>query len=93
MCPVCGDFISGIHYGVHTCESCKSFFKRAITFEKSLKFECVTRTRECALNPKKRSCKYCRFEKCIKVGMLPSLVRMKKERGGRAPIYLKTKLF
>lgn len=23
MCPVCGDKVSGYHYGLLTCESCK----------------------------------------------------------------------
>ena len=23
MCPVCGDKVSGYHYGLQTCESCK----------------------------------------------------------------------
>ena len=23
LCPVCGDKVSGYHYGLQTCESCK----------------------------------------------------------------------
>jgi len=26
-CPVCGDRVSGYHYGLQTCESCKGTFK------------------------------------------------------------------
>ncbi|VDN30906.1 unnamed protein product [Gongylonema pulchrum] len=26
-CPVCGDRVSGYHYGLLTCESCKVLFK------------------------------------------------------------------
>ncbi|CAH8499479.1 unnamed protein product [Heterobilharzia americana] len=29
-CPVCGDKISGYHYGIFCCESCKGFFKRTV---------------------------------------------------------------
>lgn len=28
-CPVCGDKVSGYHYKILTCESCKGFFKRS----------------------------------------------------------------
>lgn len=93
MCPVCGDLVSGIHYGVHTCESCKSFFKRAISFDKSLTFDCEKMTGGCNLTPYKRSCKYCRYHKCIEAGMLPTLIRLKKERGGRSSIYLKNNVW
>ena len=30
LCPVCGDKVSGYHYGLLTCESCKGFFKRTV---------------------------------------------------------------
>nr|KAF7396950.1 hypothetical protein H0235_016487 [Vespula pensylvanica] len=28
LCRVCGDKASGFHYGVHSCEGCKSFYSR-----------------------------------------------------------------
>ena len=30
LCPICGDSVSGYHYGLLTCESCKGFFKRTV---------------------------------------------------------------
>lgn len=33
-CPVCGDKVSGYHYGLLTCESCKGFFKRTVQNKK-----------------------------------------------------------
>lgn len=29
LCPVCGDKVSGYHYGLLTCESCKVSGRRA----------------------------------------------------------------
>lgn len=29
LCPVCGDKVSGYHYGLLTCESCKVSRRRA----------------------------------------------------------------
>uniref|UniRef100_A0A2H1VN73 SFRICE_004112 n=1 Tax=Spodoptera frugiperda TaxID=7108 RepID=A0A2H1VN73_SPOFR len=65
LCPVCKDITSGMHYGVETCESCKSFFKRAIALEKNLTFKCVSGNRRCRLSPVRRCCKLCRYEKCL----------------------------
>lgn len=39
LCPVCGDKVSGYHYGLLTCESCKGFFKRTVQNKKA--YTCV----------------------------------------------------
>ncbi|OCT88025.1 hypothetical protein XELAEV_18016654mg [Xenopus laevis] len=65
-CRVCGDKASGFHYGVHACEGCKGFFRRTIRL-KLVYDQCE---RMCKIQKKNRNkCQYCRFEKCLNVGM------------------------
>lgn len=67
LCPVCGDKVSGYHYGLLTCESCKGFFKRTVQNKKV--YTCVAE-RSCHIDKTQRKrCPYCRFQKCLDVGM------------------------
>ncbi|XP_075887331.1 nuclear receptor subfamily 2 group F member 6-like isoform X2 [Nelusetta ayraudi] len=72
-CVVCGDKSSGKHYGVFTCEGCKSFFKRSI--RRSLTYSCRS-NRECQIDQHHRNqCQYCRLKKCFRVGMRKEVQR------------------
>lgn len=88
MCPVCGDKVSGYHYGLLTCESCKGFFKRTVQNKKV--YTCVAE-RNCHIDKSQRKrCPYCRFQKCLEVGMKLEAVRVDRMRGGRnkfGPMY------
>jgi nuclear receptor subfamily 5 group A protein 3 len=88
MCPVCGDKVSGYHYGLLTCESCKGFFKRTVQNKKV--YTCVAE-RSCHIDKTQRKrCPYCRFQKCLEVGMKLEAVRADRMRGGRnkfGPMY------
>ena len=67
LCPVCGDKVSGYHYGLLTCESCKGFFKRTVQNKKV--YTCVA-DRSCHIDKSQRKrCPFCRFQKCLEVGM------------------------
>ena len=67
LCPVCGDKVSGFHYGLLTCESCKGFFKRTVQNKKM--YQCVDK-QTCQIDKHQRKrCAYCRFHKCLQVGM------------------------
>ncbi|XP_051546422.1 peroxisome proliferator-activated receptor alpha-like [Myxocyprinus asiaticus] len=76
-CRVCADRASGFHYGVHACEGCKGFFRRTIR----LKLEYDKCERNCKIQKKNRNkCQYCRFHKCLAVGMSHNAIRF-----GRMP--------
>nr|AIK22388.1 peroxisome proliferator-activated receptors alpha [Planiliza haematocheilus] len=83
-CRVCSDNASGFHYGVHACEGCKGFFRRTIR----LKLEYDKCERNCKIQKKNRNkCQYCRFHKCLSVGMSHNAIRF-----GRMPQAEKLKL-
>uniref|UniRef100_A0A3B4Z149 Nuclear receptor subfamily 5 group A member 2-like n=1 Tax=Stegastes partitus TaxID=144197 RepID=A0A3B4Z149_9TELE len=87
-CPVCGDKVSGYHYGLLTCESCKGFFKRSVQNNKH--YTC-SEQQSCPMNLSQRKrCPSCRFQKCLAVGMKREAVRADRMRGGRnkfGPLY------
>ncbi|XP_077058744.1 peroxisome proliferator-activated receptor gamma isoform X2 [Siphateles boraxobius] len=83
-CRVCGDKASGFHYGVHACEGCKGFFRRTIRL-KLVYDHCEL---HCRIHKKSRNkCQYCRFQKCLMVGMSHNAIRF-----GRMPQAEKEKL-
>ena len=67
-CVVCGDIASGNHYGVLSCEACKSFFGRyAISDDHFICFA----GGNCKITVNTRNkCKYCRLQKCTAKGMM-----------------------
>ncbi|XP_078605857.1 nuclear hormone receptor FTZ-F1 beta-like [Branchiostoma floridae x Branchiostoma japonicum] len=81
-CPVCGDKISGFHYGIFSCESCKGFFKRTIQNKKN--YKCLAAAKcDVSLKTRKR-CPACRFSKCLSKGMKLEAIREDRTRGGRS---------
>ncbi|KAF7262888.1 hypothetical protein GWI33_003929 [Rhynchophorus ferrugineus] len=81
LCLVCGDFASGFHYGVASCEACKAFFKR--TIQGNIEYTCPA-SGDCEINKRRRkACQACRFRKCLRSGMLKEGVRLDRVRGGR----------
>lgn len=81
-CPICGDKISGFHYGIFSCESCKGFFKRTVQNKKN--YVCL-RGAQCPVAiATRKKCPACRFDKCLKMGMKLEAIREDRTRGGRS---------
>ncbi|XP_047737877.1 protein tailless-like [Hyalella azteca] len=88
-CQVCQDNSSGKHYGIHACDGCAGFFKRAIRHKREYQC-CVTpqhglsngMPRACVVDKSTRNkCRACRLTKCLAVGMNREAVQ--HERGPR----------
>uniref|UniRef100_A0A8C5DC10 Retinoic acid receptor RXR n=2 Tax=Gouania willdenowi TaxID=441366 RepID=A0A8C5DC10_GOUWI len=78
MCVICGDRSSGKHYGVYSCEGCKGFFKR--TVRKDLSYTCRD-NKECLVDKRQRNrCQYCRYQKCLAMGMKREAVQEERQR-------------
>uniref|UniRef100_A0AAG5D6Q8 Ecdysone-induced protein 78C n=1 Tax=Anopheles atroparvus TaxID=41427 RepID=A0AAG5D6Q8_ANOAO len=77
-CKVCGDKASGYHYGVTSCEGCKGFFRRSI--QKQIEYRCLRDGKCLVIRLNRNRCQYCRFKKCLSVGMSRDSVRY-----GRVP--------
>ncbi|XP_032681899.1 uncharacterized protein LOC116849138 [Odontomachus brunneus] len=74
QCKVCGEPAAGYHFGAFTCEGCKSFFGR--TYNNASNIAECKNGNSCVINKKNRTtCKSCRLQKCILVGMSKSSSR------------------
>ncbi|KAK6043190.1 zinc finger, C4 type [Cooperia oncophora] len=70
--------VQSIHYGVLACFGCKGFFRRAVKDGRN-KYVCRF-DKNCEVNKFERNaCRYCRFRKCLLVGMNPDFVRPDRE--------------
>ncbi|XKL68073.1 hypothetical protein PGB90_003564 [Kerria lacca] len=81
-CPICGDKISGFHYGIFSCESCKGFFKRTVQNHKN--YVCLRGSSCLVTIATRKKCPACRFDKCLNMGMKLEAIRVDRTRGGRS---------
>ncbi|KAL3081541.1 hypothetical protein niasHT_037263 [Heterodera trifolii] len=80
-CAVCGEENAKMHYGVLACLGCKGFFRRAL--KKVNEYECL-RDNNCVIDKQERnSCRFCRLQKCLEVGMDPAAVRPDRDFSGQ----------
>ncbi|CAD5210606.1 unnamed protein product [Bursaphelenchus okinawaensis] len=68
LCMVCGFKCPHKNYGVYCCNACAAFFRRTIKQRRS--YVCI-KGRNCNIGfgGHKRTCRYCRFKRCVFAGM------------------------
>ncbi|XP_076309115.1 vitamin D3 receptor-like isoform X2 [Tachypleus tridentatus] len=80
FCKVCGDRAKSYHFGGLSCDSCKAFFRRSVQCSGYKNFQCPYR-RTCEITISSRKCcQFCRFQKCVAIGMEKSWVMTEEER-------------
>jgi len=79
-CHVCGDKSTGSHFGGISCESCKAFFRRSVQRNRFEDYKC-SYSGECKMNTNTRKiCQFCRYKRCLGIGMRPKWVLSDDER-------------
>ncbi|KAI6170130.1 hypothetical protein M3Y98_01207600 [Aphelenchoides besseyi] len=67
-CLICGGYCAHGNYGVDCCNACAAFFRRSVKQGRS--YICPRRKQCCVdYGGHKRTCRYCRFQRCIAAGM------------------------
>ncbi|KAK6050919.1 zinc finger, C4 type [Cooperia oncophora] len=80
LCVVCGDKAIGKHYGAVACNGCKGFFRRSVF--QNLQYTCRFE-KNCSIDKDHRNaCRFCRFQKCLVVGMRPEAIQNERDRIG-----------
>ncbi len=81
ICPICGNEAGKhVHYGGRACTSCRAFFRRSVQHDAYKKFFCSSKN--CKIDSKSwRSCKWCRFEKCLDSGLQPGILNCEIRKG------------
>ena len=83
--PICGICNADpqtkyLNYGAHSCFSCRAFFRRALQKTRAPTFTCQ-RGGRCEMNAEtRRRCQRCRYDGCIRAGMVPELVLNPEQR-------------
>ncbi|RWS01804.1 uncharacterized protein B4U79_07059, partial [Dinothrombium tinctorium] len=67
VCGVCGDEARGSNYGVDSCRACAIFFRSTVLSK--IKYKCNSGG-NCEITIlNRKSCQYCRYQKCLAIGM------------------------
>ncbi|KAL3095187.1 hypothetical protein niasHT_023008 [Heterodera trifolii] len=77
-CKVCGRKSLYCYYRVRCCEGCKQFFRRAVA--KRILFNCFG-AKICHIGKDGIRCRGCRLDKCLLVGMDPTMIIAMQQEG------------
>lgn len=80
VCGVCGDRAKSYHFGGISCDSCKAFFRRSVQNEAYRNFHCPYEGRCEITISSRKCCQFCRFQKCLSIGMETGWVMTEEER-------------
>ena len=81
-CKVCGEAINAyLSYGALACPSCRVFFRRQ-TFKVKQNLGICYANGTCEITKETRTyCQFCRYHKCLKIGMDPERVHKTSKKG------------
>ncbi|XGW02203.1 hypothetical protein V3C99_014334 [Haemonchus contortus] len=78
QCEVCSRSAHGNHFGVNSCRACAAFFRRSVV--QGRKYQCRKANGNCLLTDKEKLlCRFCRYQKCISLGMTPENVQLDRD--------------
>ncbi|XP_071041200.1 thyroid hormone receptor beta-A isoform X2 [Parasteatoda tepidariorum] len=80
VCGACGDRAKSYHFGGISCDSCKAFFRRSVQNEAFKNFHCPYEGKCEITITSRKCCQYCRFKKCLSIGMETGWVMTEEER-------------
>ncbi|GFY42055.1 nuclear hormone receptor family member nhr-48 [Trichonephila inaurata madagascariensis] len=80
VCGACGDRAKSYHFGGISCDSCKAFFRRSVQNEAYKNFHCPYEGKCEITITSRKCCQFCRFKKCLSIGMETGWVMTEEER-------------
>ncbi|ULT92578.1 hypothetical protein L3Y34_009985 [Caenorhabditis briggsae] len=85
-CKICSKTGHGLHFGLETCRACAAFFRRTVVLNR--KYKCRKRVGHCEIlleddQNSKSPCKFCRFKKCLDMGMTSEKSQNYKPEGSK----------
>uniref|UniRef100_A0A1I7SYB0 Nuclear receptor domain-containing protein n=1 Tax=Caenorhabditis tropicalis TaxID=1561998 RepID=A0A1I7SYB0_9PELO len=81
VCEVCGDRVNSRRYGAAACLGCTVFFRRAVV--NKMQYKCLRDQKCLILCTYRCACRFCRLQKCLRVGMRPDAIQRRDVVGPR----------